>query len=98
MLVLSRRKNESVIIDDDIILKLIGTEFNLAIFEVRDSERLREFEKSTDEYFNISKNIKISIVEVQKDKVRIGIDAPKDIPIYREEIYDKIKRNKQFTA
>ena len=51
MLVLSRKKNESVIIDD---------------------------------------NIQVTIVEVRGDKVRLGINAPKDIVVHREEIAQKI--------
>jgi carbon storage regulator len=100
MLVLSRRENESVIIDNDIELKLLKTQYNLAIFEVKYSDQLKEFESSTDGCFNISKNIKVSIVEIQKGKARIGIDAPKEISIHREEIYNKIKdqKSRQFTA
>lgn len=51
MLVLSRKKNESIIIDD---------------------------------------NIEITVVEVRGDKVRLGIEAPRDIPIHRSEIHRQI--------
>jgi len=51
MLVLSRRKNESIVIDDSII---------------------------------------ITVVEVRGDKVRLGIQAPRDIPVHRREVYEAI--------
>jgi len=40
----------------------------------------------------IGDNIVVTMVEVQQDgRVRIGIDAPKDIPVHRREVYDKIQ-------
>ncbi|MCH7729185.1 MAG: carbon storage regulator CsrA [Planctomycetes bacterium] len=54
MLVLSRKKNESIVINDDIT---------------------------------------IVVVEIRGDKVRLGVDAPKEIPVHRREVYDAIKRN-----
>jgi carbon storage regulator len=52
MLVLSRKKNECIIIDDDIV---------------------------------------ITVVEVRGDKVRLGIEAPREVPIHRSEIYEAIQ-------
>lgn len=52
MLVLSRKKNESIIINDD---------------------------------------IKIVVVEIHGDKVRLGVEAPKETPVHRNEVYDRIK-------
>ncbi|WHX48721.1 carbon storage regulator CsrA [Paenibacillus woosongensis] len=44
----------------------------------------------------IDHNIVISVVEVSGDQVRIGIEAPADVSIYREEIYDAIQeQNKE---
>ena len=54
MLVLSRKKNESIVINNDIT---------------------------------------IVVVEIRGDKVRLGIEAPKEIPVHRREVYDAIKRN-----
>jgi carbon storage regulator len=51
MLVLSRKKNESIIINNDIV---------------------------------------ITIVEIRGDKVRLGIQAPKDVAVHREEVYEAI--------
>ena len=51
MLVLSRKKNESIIIDNNIV---------------------------------------VTVVEIRGDKVRLGIEAPKDVPVHRQEVYDAI--------
>ena len=52
MLVLSRKKNESIVIDGNIV---------------------------------------VTIVEVRGDKVRLGIDAPKEVPVHRSEVYAAIQ-------
>jgi len=52
MLVLSRKKNESIIIND---------------------------------------HITVTVVEIRGDKVRLGIDAPKDVSVHRREVYDAIQ-------
>lgn len=54
MLVLSRKKNESIVINDDIT---------------------------------------IVVVEIRGDKVRLGVEAPKEVPVHRREVYDAIKRS-----
>jgi carbon storage regulator len=54
MLVLSRKKNESIVINDDIT---------------------------------------IVVVEIRGDKVRLGVEAPKEIPVHRREVFDAIRRN-----
>lgn len=55
MLVLSRKKNESIVINNDVI---------------------------------------ITVVEIRGDKVRLGIVAPKDVPVHREEVYEAIHGHK----
>ncbi len=59
MLVLSRQKDESIVIGDDIV---------------------------------------ITIVDVRGDKVRLGINAPREISVHRQEIYDAIQREKKEKA
>ncbi len=54
MLVLSRKKNESIIIRDD---------------------------------------IRVMVIEIRGDKVRLGIEAPQDVPVHRSEVYEAIKRS-----
>ncbi|MCA9085040.1 MAG: carbon storage regulator CsrA [Planctomycetaceae bacterium] len=48
--------------------------------------------RQRDETIVIGDSIRITIVEVRGDKVRIGIDAPKDVTVHRQEVYDAIKR------
>lgn len=38
------------------------------------------------------REITITVVDIRGDKVRIGVRAPKDTPVHREEVYDAIKR------
>ncbi len=59
MLVLSRKKNESIIINDDIV---------------------------------------VMVVDVRGDKVRLGIQAPREVAVHRREIYDAIKRAEEEKA
>ena len=47
-----------------------------------------------DESIMIGDNIVITVVDVRGDKVRLGIDAPTDIPVHRQEVYDAIQREK----
>ena len=42
----------------------------------------------------IGDDVEITIVDVRGDKVRLGITAPKSIPVHRREIYDAIQREK----
>ncbi|MGE3315175.1 MAG: carbon storage regulator CsrA [Planctomycetaceae bacterium] len=59
MLVLSRKKNESIVIDGNIV---------------------------------------ITVVEIRGDKVRLGINAPKEVPIHRSEIHAAIQSEQQAQA
>lgn len=54
--------------------------------------------RKKDEGFIISDNIKITIVDVSGDRIKIGIDAPSDIRIVRNELYDTEKLNIQASA
>lgn len=39
----------------------------------------------------INDNIEITILEIKGDQIKIGIDAPKSVPIYRKEIFKQIQ-------
>jgi len=51
--------------------------------------------RQKDESIMIGDDVKITIVDVRGDKVRLGITAPKSIAVHREEIYDAIQREKK---
>ena len=48
--------------------------------------------RQRDESIMIGDDVEIIIVDVRGDKVRLGITAPKNIPVHRREIYDAIKK------
>ena len=50
--------------------------------------------RQRDESIMIGDDVEIIIVDVRGDKVRLGITAPKSIPVHRREIYDAIQREK----
>jgi len=52
--------------------------------------------RKRDERITIGDNIVIMVVDICGDKVRLGIDAPKNIPIHRQEVYDAINRENQI--
>ena len=43
------------------------------------------------EAITINENIVVTIVEIRGDKVRLGIDAPKDVKVHRQEVFEAIK-------
>jgi len=45
-----------------------------------------------DESIIIGKDIVVTIVDIRGDKVRLGIDAPSEIPVHRKEVYEAIQR------
>ena len=40
----------------------------------------------------IRENIVVTVVDIRGDKVRLGIEAPEDVPVHRREVYEAIKR------
>jgi carbon storage regulator len=46
----------------------------------------------------IGDDVVVTIVDIRGDKVRLGIDAPQDIPVHRQEVYDAIKRENERAA
>lgn len=43
----------------------------------------------------IGNNIEITILEVKGDQVKIGVAAPKEVPVYRKEVYLQIRKANQ---
>ncbi|MEX2054593.1 MAG: carbon storage regulator CsrA [Candidatus Andersenbacteria bacterium] len=48
--------------------------------------------RQRDESIMIGDNIVVTIVEIRGDKVRLGINAPTEIPVHRQEVYEAIQR------
>ena len=46
----------------------------------------------------INNNIEISILEVRGDQIKSGITAPKDVPIYRKEVYKQIQEENRASV
>ena len=47
-----------------------------------------------DESIMIGDDVVVTIVDIRGDKVRLGIQAPTEIPVHRQEVYDAIQREK----
>ena len=54
--------------------------------------------RQRDESIIIGDNIVITIVDIRGDKVRLGIEAPTEIPVHRQEVYEAIKRESARNA
>jgi carbon storage regulator len=50
------------------------------------------------EGIRISDEVVIKVVEIRGGQVRLGIDAPRQIPVHREEIYQMIRRQNEMAA
>lgn len=48
--------------------------------------------RQRDESIIIGDNIIVTVVDVRGDKVRLGIDAPREVPVHRREVYQAIQR------
>ena len=47
-----------------------------------------------DESIVIGDDVVITVVDIRGDKVRLGIQAPTEVPVHRQEVYDAIQREK----
>ncbi len=48
--------------------------------------------RQRDESIIIGDNIVLTVVDIRGDKVRLGIDAPRSVPVHRQEVYEAIQR------
>lgn len=46
----------------------------------------------------IGDNIRIVVVAVDRDQVKLGIEAPREVPVHRSEIYEEIQRSNRVAA
>jgi len=46
----------------------------------------------------VGDNVRIIVVSVDRDQVKLGIDAPREIPVHRSEVYDEIQRVNRAAA
>lgn len=51
-----------------------------------------------DESIMIGEDVELIVVEVRGDRVRLGIAAPRELPVHRREIYDAIKREERVAV
>lgn len=53
--------------------------------------------RKKDEKIVIGDAITLMVIEIRGDKVRLGIDAPREVTVHREEVYEAIKRESERT-
>ena len=54
--------------------------------------------RKQNESIRIGDEIVITVVDIRGDKVRLGIEAPKDVGVHRQEVYEAIKRQEVYEA
>ena len=83
MLVLTRRIGESLKIGDDIIITVLDKCINQIKLSVNDSEGVI---LDIQETITIKDGITVKLVKIDKNQVKLGISAPKDVTVNREEV------------
>ena len=54
--------------------------------------------RQRDQTIMIGDDIEITVVDIRGDKVRLGINAPSEVPVHRKEVYEAIKRENRAAA
>ncbi|MEA2711019.1 MAG: carbon storage regulator [Phycisphaerales bacterium] len=54
--------------------------------------------RQRDETIMIGDDIEVTVVDIRGDKVRLGINAPREISVHRKEVYDAIRRENREAA
>jgi carbon storage regulator len=54
--------------------------------------------RKKDESIVINNDITIVVVEIRGDKVRLGVEAPKEVPVHRREVFEAIARGESLDA
>ncbi len=54
--------------------------------------------RKKDEAIVVNNNVEIKILEIKGDQVKLGISAPKSVPIYRKEVYLQIQEANKASA
>ncbi|MBA3550697.1 carbon storage regulator CsrA [Patescibacteria group bacterium] len=54
--------------------------------------------RQRDETIMIGDDIEVTVVDIRGDKVRLGINAPKEITVHRKEVYDAIRRENRAAS
>lgn len=54
--------------------------------------------RQRDETIMIGDDVEVTVVDIRGDKVRLGINAPKQIEVHRKEVYDAIRRERRAAA
>ena len=54
--------------------------------------------RKKDESIVINNDITIVVVEIRGDKVRLGVEAPKEVPVHRREVFEAIARGEAIDA
>ena len=66
-----------------------------AAMNFREARVMLVLSRKKDESIIINDDIVITVVEIRGDKVRLGIQAPREIPIHRSEVYEAIQKEQQ---
>lgn len=67
-------------------------------FPQRDEWQMLVLSRQRDESIIIGDNVIVTIVDVRGDKVRLGIEAPREVSVHRREVYEAIQRENQQAA